>query len=128
MAVGWMGILDGGLVAEDTHERCFGDDDAVDGDLAGHFTDGGFAAYHFHFDAQLVAGADGPTELCIVDRGEEDEFGVAIGDAFENENPGDLGHAFGDENAGHDRKIREMPNKEGLVGGYVLEANDAVFL
>ena len=120
MAVGWMGILDGRLVPEDAHEGCFSDDDAVDGDLAAHLADGGFAADHFHFDAQLVAGADGATEFCVVDRGEEDEFGMAIGDAFEDEDASDLGHAFGDEDAGHDGKIREMPNKEGLVRGYVF--------
>lgn len=128
MAVGWMGILGRGLVAEDAHEGCFGDDDTVDGDLAGHLADGGFTAHHFHFDAELVARADGATELCVVDRGEEDEFGVAIGDALEDKNSGDLGHAFGDEDTGHNGKIWKMPNKEGLIGSYILNANDALFL
>src|SRR5262245_31207544 len=128
MADGWMGMaaLLFRFVGEFAHDFGFGDDVAVDGRLAGHLGDRGFALEQRHLEAQLVAGHNRTAELCVLDGYQEHQLFVAILDAFEDEDAGCLRHRFNDEDAGHDGKIRKMSAKKRLVGGHVLDADDTL--
>src|SRR5207244_3132837 len=78
--------------------------------------------------AELIAGHDLPPELGVLDRDEKHQLAVAILYAFQHQHAGGLRHGLNDEHAGHDRKIGKVPVEEGLVGGNVLDADDALRL
>ena len=78
------------------------------------------------FDAELVAGHDGLAELGAFDAGEDHELGFAIGDLGEQKSTASLGDGFNDENTGHDGVSRKVSVEVGLVGGDVLEGDDAL--
>lgn len=117
----------GEAVGEFAHERGFGDGLAVDGGDALHFGNGGFEADHFHFDAELIAGDDGPAEFGVFNGSEKHELAARVRGQFRDQYARDLGHGFNDENTRHDGETREVTEEMRLIDGDVFDADDGIF-
>jgi hypothetical protein len=125
------GHLDGRcrlLVDETAHEIGFGHKQAVHGGFCGDFGYRDFVFGDDGFHAQLIAGDNGFAEFGAFDGDEEDEFIFAIGDLSEHQDAGGLGHGLDNEDAGHNGEFGEVALKKGLIGGDILDADDALFL
>ena len=93
-----------------------------------HFGDARLTAADDHFNAKLVAGANGPAEFRPFDRSQQDDFTLSIRHRFQYQHARHLRHRFDDENTRHHREVGEMPGEEGFVGRDILDAYDAQFL
>ena len=112
-----------------------GDERAGDGGLAGDLAfDGGDAAHlagvgtpveDGDFDAELVAGDDGAAEFGGVDAGEDHELVLAVGDLGEQQRAAGLRDGLDHQDAGHDGVVGEVAGEVRLVGGDVLDGDDA---
>lgn len=78
-----------------------------------------------HFDAELITGDDGSTELRVFDRSEQHDLVLAVWDLAQDEDTGGLRHALDNEDAGHDGETGEVALEVWFGGGNVLDADDA---
>src|ERR1700733_11721114 len=108
------------------HDGGVADVFAVDGYAAPHLYDAGTPVEDGNFDAELVAGGDGPTEAGVFDAGEANELGSAVGDLGEQERAAGLCDGFDHEDAGHDGVVGEVAGEVGFVDRDVFQGDDAL--
>ena len=84
----------------------------------------GFDADVFGFEDEVVARNNGAAELDLVEGKEHGEL-AGVFEFARQEQAGELGHGFDDEDAGHDGRAGVVALEEGLVDGDVLDAHGA---
>ena len=95
------------------------------GDTA-HLGDRIFAAKHFHFDAQLIAGYNRLAEFSLLDRGEKHDFVFRQRIDAADEDTAHLRHRLHDQNAGHHRETGKVTVKVRLVDRHILDAYNGI--
>src|ERR1700739_2301930 len=80
--------------------------------------------FQFHFQPQLITGADRPAKFRALDSSEDHDLVAVIDNFPQQQRSASLRNCFHDQNARHDRQPGKVPHKERLVDGDVLDGND----
>src|SRR5690554_3472827 len=113
-------LTDHGAKGRFRHQR------TCDEDLAGEFPEGTAVTLLAHLDLELITRLHGLAEATGVNRHEVDQLaGDAAFERLHHENCRGLRHRFDDKDAWHYWLAWEMPLKETLVDGDVLQAHGA---
>src|SRR5271157_1649997 len=78
-----------------------------------------------HLDSKLIARQHRATELSVFDAGKIDKLSVLVRHVTVDHHTRYLGHAFNDQNPGHDGRAGEMALEKRLIDGDVLEPDNA---
>jgi hypothetical protein len=109
------GKISHGAIGQLAHHLSLGDHHTVHGRHAVHLRNRSFALNDFHLNAKLIPRHDRTTKLRLIDRGQQHQFGLALRNRIEHQNPCHLRHRPDDHHARHNRNIGKMAAKKGSL-------------